>query len=46
MVEKAASFVLGLSASTTRGYASGADFTAALLDGPFDHPTGLGTAIE
>ena len=38
-----ASFVLSSSKSSTypRGYASGFDSPAALLDGHFEHPTGL-----
>ena len=41
MLKQSASFVLGSSKSSTypRGYASGFDFPAALLDGLFEHPT-------
>jgi hypothetical protein len=40
MLKKSASFVLGSSKSSTypRGYASGFDSPAALLDGLFEHP--------
>jgi hypothetical protein len=40
MLKKAASFVLGSSKSSTypRGYASGFDLPAALLNGLFEHP--------
>jgi hypothetical protein len=40
MLKKSASFVLGSSKSSTypRGYASGFDLPAALLDGLFEHP--------
>jgi hypothetical protein len=40
MLKKAANFVLGSSKSSTypRGYASGFDSPAALLDGLFEHP--------
>jgi hypothetical protein len=40
MLKKPASFVLGSSKSSTypRGYASGFDSPAALLDGLFEHP--------
>ena len=40
MLKEAASFVLGSSKSSTypRGYASGFDSPAALLDGSFEHP--------
>lgn len=43
MVKKPASFVLGLSKSSTypEGYASGFNSPAALLDGLFDHPAGV-----
>jgi hypothetical protein len=42
MLKKSASFVLGSSKSSTypRGYASGFDSPAALLDGLFEHPAG------
>jgi len=42
MLKKAASFVLGSSKSSTylRGYASGFDSPAALLDGLFEHLVG------
>jgi hypothetical protein len=42
MLKKPASFVLGSSKSSTypRGYASGFDSPAALLDGLFEHPAG------
>ena len=40
MLEKPASFVLGSLKSSTypRGYASGSNSPAALLDGHFEHP--------
>jgi hypothetical protein len=40
MLKKSASFVLSSSKSSTypRGYASGFDSPAALLDEPFEHP--------
>jgi len=40
MLKMLSSFVLGLSKSSTypRGYASGFDSPAALLDGRFEHP--------
>jgi hypothetical protein len=40
MLKKPASIVLGSSKSSTypRGYASGFDSSAALLDGLFEHP--------
>jgi hypothetical protein len=40
MLKQAVSFVLGSSKSSTypRGYASGFDLPAALLDGLFEHP--------
>jgi len=40
MLKKSASFVLGSSKSSTylRGYASGFDSPAAVLDGLFEHP--------
>jgi len=40
MLKKSASVVLGSSKSSTypRGYASGFDSPAALLDGVFEHP--------
>ena len=40
MLKTSASFVLGSSKSSTypRGYASGFDSPAALLDGHFEHP--------
>jgi hypothetical protein len=40
MLKKSANFVLGSSKSSTypRGYASGFDSPAALLDGLFEHP--------
>src|SRR5437868_920559 len=43
MLKKSASFVLGSSKSSTypRGYASGFDSPAALLDGLFEHPARL-----
>jgi len=42
MLKKSASFVLGSSKSSTypRGYASGFDSPAALLDNLFEHPVG------
>jgi hypothetical protein len=42
MLKKSASSVLGSSKSSTypRGYASGFDSPAALLDGLFEHPAG------
>jgi len=42
MLKKSASFVLGSSKSSTypRGYASGFDSPAALLDKLFEHPAG------
>src|SRR4249920_2097814 len=42
MLKTSSSFVLGSSKSSTypRGYASGFDSPAALLDGRFEHPTG------
>jgi len=42
MLKKAASVVLGSSKSSTypRGYASGFDSPAALLDGLFEYPAG------
>ena len=42
MLKKSASFVLGSSKSSTypRGYASGFESPAALLDGHFEHPAG------
>jgi hypothetical protein len=42
MLKKLASFVLGSSKSSTypRGYASGFDSPAALLDELFEHPVG------
>ena len=43
MLKKSASFVLGSSKSSTypRGYASGFDSPAALLDELFEHPAGV-----
>jgi hypothetical protein len=43
MLKKSASFVLASSKSSTypRGYASGFDSPAALLNGLFEHPTGI-----
>jgi hypothetical protein len=43
MLKKSASFVLGSSKSSTypRGYASGFDSPAALLDGLFEHPQAI-----
>jgi len=43
MLKKSASFVLGSSKASTypRGYASGFDSPAALLNGLFEHPDGL-----
>jgi len=43
MLKKSASFVLGSSKSSTypRGYASGFNSPAALLDGLFEHPAEL-----
>jgi hypothetical protein len=43
MLKKSASFVLGSSKSSTylRGYASGFNSPAALLDRLFDHPAEL-----
>jgi len=43
MLKKSASFVLGSSKSSTypRGYASGFDSPAALLDELFEHPARL-----
>jgi hypothetical protein len=40
MLKTTASFVLG-SEAYPRGYASGASFPAAALDGHFEHPAGL-----
>ena len=42
MLKKSTSFVLGSSKSSTysRGYASGFDSPAALLDNLFEHPVG------
>jgi hypothetical protein len=37
MLKKAASFILG-SSKSPRGYASGFDLPAALLDNLFEHP--------
>ncbi len=47
MLKKSASFVLGSSKSSTypRGYASGFDLPAALLDELFEHPAGQLGAI-
>jgi len=47
MLKKAASFVLGSSKSSTypRGYASGFDSPAALLDGHFEHPASRSCVI-
>jgi hypothetical protein len=44
MLKTASSFVLSSSKSSTypRGYASGFDSPAALLEDRFDHPAGLG----
>jgi len=43
MLKKSASVVLGSSKSSTypRGYASGFDSPAALLNGLFEHPAGV-----
>ena len=43
MLKKSASFVLDSSKSSTypRGYASGFDSPAALLNGLFEHPVGI-----
>ncbi|OAI44514.1 hypothetical protein AYO43_09050 [Nitrospira sp. SCGC AG-212-E16] len=43
MLKKSASFVLDSSKSSTypRGYASGFDSPAALLNGLFEHPAGI-----
>jgi len=43
MLKKPASFVLDSSKSSTypRGYASGFDLPAALLDSLFEHPAGM-----
>ena len=43
MLKKSASFVLDSSKSSTypRGYASGFDSPAALLNGFFEHPAGV-----
>jgi hypothetical protein len=47
MLKKPASGVLGSSKSSTypRGYASGFDSPAALLDSLFEHPAGLYSAV-
>jgi hypothetical protein len=48
MLKKSASFILGSSKSSTylRGYASGFDSPAALLDGLFEHPAGCFSSPE
>jgi hypothetical protein len=48
MLKKPASFVLGSSKSSTypRGYASGFDSPAALLDGIFEHLAGVFSCRE
>jgi hypothetical protein len=47
MLKMSASFVLGSSKSSTlpRGYASGFDLPAALLDKHFEHPVGFSLAV-
>ena len=47
MLKKSASFVLDSSKSSTypRGYASGFDSPAALLDGLFEHPAGYSSVV-
>jgi hypothetical protein len=48
MLEKPASGVLSSSKSSTylKGYASGFDSPAALLDGLFEHPAGIVGKVE
>ncbi len=48
MLKKTASFVLGSSKSSTypRGYASGFDSPAALLDSLFEHPAYSNSAFH